>query len=1241
MLSRLHLRRPPSTPSSPVPGQGSSLDLDTTSQTPTAPEGGRPQSAKSASSSHLPSTILSTTNPRPIPTIGDTGGGSVSAAASVSGVPLQMYRSAGSSASSQPSESHRSRTSKHLQGAQPPPPIDTSSAATRATLATRLSKISSFVTPTDNNGSGPFGKRPGAGKRMASEPATKAAAVTTPESAKSKKSIPFLKKHSVSNLWARRKTEKNPPDITPLSSAAEPTYDPRIRGTKVHDFSAPRPKRTTSQNENVVTSPVKGGSPSLEHATPKSQATELSTGSTLVGTATTTQPVGLGLGLGLCEGATLSPTLGVQQEAGGPSRGNSDARSIPQDSMPSPPLSHPSPDEQQSDAPRLPVQLRDDPVPVTGASSEVVSQDTLPGMTAGNKANASVRTARSRNLSKRSIRDSALSGIPKHMKSTSSRFSFDMMGSADEEKALEERHRQRQREKGGGATSALRQEHDSRFDDLEEEDFDYDAMMDDDGLEEPIPGVNADYDDDYGEEPIPGVNADYDEEPIPGTEDYAGLEEPIPGVNADYQELLPADDQDDDDDYDPETDPDNDQENFAGFEFQRSNKSSGPITPHSPVVASTPSNETEQAVASSVTEDTTPELPKYATMSEQVVGGPEQLPSPETIRAPITPEPIPIGMPPTEPTRREDDNELYFDNGLADELDFQGDGTHFDENLFDLDDTDQYGRPIPGAFARAAEQARARQLAQLAEANAAAAPGVDPVQSTTAGSMHALATGEDMSPTQLPQLPTQPIQQMSISGLDMAYQAALAEAAQRAAESGKFRRSSSPAVPEEPTVTSPTDSAQSQHDFAKQQIDDYDDDEDDDGFGGGNGLDDYEFDDEDIIAEANASALANDSDGWYGQEFGFYSAPLSQSGPSSLNRNPSQNSENENNPFQYSYGGYFGPAGSDGVFRSKSGRVVCREPTLTPITETSEYSNRNSIMSLNLPPSIDARNSTSLQSPTLAQLALMDDDEFDSINKLRKKTWAGAAGSVGGGSMLSSREGSPRQERRPDPMAQFQQQQQQGQMQMQVGEPGSPFAMTTGGHFGAGLTYDPKRSPYSAMLRPGSSGNEQGRSISPTLTNKIQAVTMPVSPGQSMPAQGMGLGLGLGMGMGIGMGMTQQQQQGQQQQQQQQASLLGPPVLMPVVGQQQVPASVPAVDMGVSSPLVEDEEEDEEQYHTSSQPSGISSQQQQHQNPPLQENSGVNGSTLARKSSLAGTGSQAGVTGVEQQEQKKKVVGWA
>ena len=38
-------------------------------------------------------------------------------------------------------------------------------------------------------------------------------------------------------------------------------------------------------------------------------------------------------------------------------------------------------------------------------------------------------------------------------------------------------------------------------------------------------------------------------------------------------------------------------------------------------------------------------------------------------------------------------------------------------------------------------------------------------------------------------------------------------------------------------------------------------------------LEEYENDD-DLIAEANTSVLANDADGFYGQEFGFYSAPL-------------------------------------------------------------------------------------------------------------------------------------------------------------------------------------------------------------------------------------------------------------------------------------------------------------------------------------------------------------------------------
>ncbi|EON95743.1 hypothetical protein UCRPA7_8835 [Phaeoacremonium minimum UCRPA7] len=255
--------------------------------------------------------------------------------------------------------------------------------------------------------------------------------------------------------------------------------------------------------------------------------------------------------------------------------------------------------------------------------------------------------------------------------------------------------------------------------------------------------------------------------------------------------------------------------------------------------------------------------------------------------------------------------------------------------------------------------------------------------------------------------------QISSADKVAAYQAALAEAAHKAAASGKFRRDSSPPAPAELTITSPTTGSQpstadhNNRDPAFDDYDDYDNYNDDDL---GNGLDDYDFDDDAIIAEANASALANDSDGFYGQEFGFYSAPAQQSHHAHHGSTSSNSSSlSAQNLYEYSNGGFFGPSG---VNRSTSGRVVSREPNLTPITERSEYSNRNSIMSLTLPPAIgsEGRNSGSLQSPGLAQLAMMADDSDMSLSallRLRNKTWGGSQASL----VSSPRDQSPRSDR--------------------------------------------------------------------------------------------------------------------------------------------------------------------------------------------------------------------------------------
>ena len=127
------------------------------------------------------------------------------------------------------------------------------------------------------------------------------------------------------------------------------------------------------------------------------------------------------------------------------------------------------------------------------------------------------------------------------------------------------------------------------------------------------------------------------------------------------------------------------------------------------------------------------------------------------------------------------------------------------------------------------------------------------------------------------------------------------------------------------------------------------------------------MEDDPIIAEANAEALAYDDEGFYGQEFGFYASGNGES-PSA-------------------WGGFFGPSG---LGRTVSGRNAVREPNLTPITERSEYSTRNSFISLN-----HFRDGQQpMSSPGLAQLARMSpygfpgpeeegDMSLDALLKLR------------------------------------------------------------------------------------------------------------------------------------------------------------------------------------------------------------------------------------------------------------------
>ncbi|KAI4728633.1 hypothetical protein E4T49_03624 [Aureobasidium sp. EXF-10728] len=86
--------------------------------------------------------------------------------------------------------------------------------------------------------------------------------------------------------------------------------------------------------------------------------------------------------------------------------------------------------------------------------------------------------------------------------------------------------------------------------------------------------------------------------------------------------------------------------------------------------------------------------------------------------------------------------------------------------------------------------------------------------------------------------------------------------------------------------------------------------------------DDFAFDDSDLISAANSEALANDDEGFYSQEFGFYARARPGGDPDAV---------------EAINGGYFGAPGIE-IVRQKS----VKEPNLTPITERSEFSTRNS-----------------------------------------------------------------------------------------------------------------------------------------------------------------------------------------------------------------------------------------------------------------------------------------------------------
>lgn len=153
--------------------------------------------------------------------------------------------------------------------------------------------------------------------------------------------------------------------------------------------------------------------------------------------------------------------------------------------------------------------------------------------------------------------------------------------------------------------------------------------------------------------------------------------------------------------------------------------------------------------------------------------------------------------------------------------------------------------------------------------------------------------------------------------------------------------------------------------------------DDDDG-----GVAGYEDDDDTMVAEANAEALAYDTE-FYGQEFGFYPAPPSSSG--------SIHGDALDEQTAAYLGGYFGTPGGEVLQRPP----LLRRPSLTPISERSESSWRNSmVFPVEGWKGLGAQRPLSALSFGAASPAEDGEGGLEHLKRLRRGAWGGSNGSM-------------------------------------------------------------------------------------------------------------------------------------------------------------------------------------------------------------------------------------------------------
>lgn len=672
-------------------------------------------------------------------------------------------------------------------------------------------------------------------------------------------SRPILNMMNPMQLLARRRSQK-PPETTLAENQTTPApqipadYDPRIRGKVVHDFSAPRPlkqdvdKPRNGQRESVRLVDREDSPHSQEHEHAAVFREEFDDGLEKSQDPSTRSEAFL-------RTAAVQASQDLQ----------TDAAHLP------------------SFAPKVPLKLHTD----SGQPDHIDSQclDTIPQVL--EIVVESPDTDQSKPLpfppraasSSTSVSDKTVSGLgsPQRHKSNSSRFSFDLagVGSTAQEKLLEDKHRekvqQKQRQSALSYQSTSYNEYDDDFDDI-----------DDDGIEERIPGVNCDEDDELdtrAEITLPALRRDAEAFPYasPAKSSFDSTDSPVStGVTS-----LDTP--------------------FFGVPWASSAASKSSPNLACLQAGEVPSTETVQNMRPQSSPGESPVVDSGSFLNDEA----------------------------------KLDDDIYFDDGMIDEMGDFSHGEGFDEDVFDDNSHSLYGLPLRDRTIKpSVEQEAPREVSQTqstAFPNSFAS-NIDTSNSSVHRSLSSGAVSAELRDA-LTELGQPNISHFSqTAGLTHDNLAAydhnsLVNAVNEAALKGTFDRASSLQSQDPPQLPMPNTPFPKEAPVQADHLPCLRDDLEDAGEGDD---DDDNFDElDDIVAAANAEALENDDEGFYGTEFGFYA-------------------RGANTDSEFINGGYFGGKGvNDGIMRSHSGKATnFQEPSLTPITERSEWSNRNSTISL-------------------------------------------------------------------------------------------------------------------------------------------------------------------------------------------------------------------------------------------------------------------------------------------------------